>query len=57
MLRSRRLDGPFWAVLLAGALGVGTLAFFGLAAAVQDRPIPDAAIMTTDHCPPPRDLR
>ncbi|MBX3209880.1 MAG: hypothetical protein KF764_32925 [Labilithrix sp.] len=56
MIRSARLDAPFWAALLLGLLAAGTLGCFGLAAAAQASAPADAEILTTDHCPPPAEL-
>jgi len=56
MKRSARWDAPFWACLLLGAVAAGSLGCFGLAAAAQASRAPDAAILTTDDCPPPAEL-
>lgn len=49
-----RWDAPFWAVLVLGALSVGSLACFGFAAA-QPEP-PNMAILSTDNISPPAEF-
>jgi len=44
-----RFDAPFWAVLLAGVILVGSLGCLSLAAAAQDaQQSGDCAVLTTD---------
>jgi hypothetical protein len=50
-----KLDAPFWAFLLLGLIGLGSLGCLGIAVA-QTGPAPQAEILTTDNCPPPLDL-
>lgn len=44
-----RFDAPFWAALLAGAILVGSLGFFGLAAAAQGAARADTVIVSVDQ--------
>lgn len=48
-----RWDAPFWGAVLVVVVSIGSLGCFGLAAAIQANPPPDAEILTTDNSPPP----
>jgi len=51
----KHLDAPFWVMLLVGLFSLGSLGFFGIAAASQ-RPTVEADILDTDDFQPPTDL-
>jgi hypothetical protein len=51
-----RFDAPFWVAVLVGLFSLSSLGCFGLAAIVQAEAPAPAAVMSTDDCPPPRDL-
>ncbi len=47
-------DAPFWAFVVLGAISLGTLGCFGVAAA--QRAPADIDVLTTDNIPPPAEF-
>jgi hypothetical protein len=56
MVRISRLDAPFWGVLVVGLFCAGALGCLGVGLVAARTSPMTAEVMTTDHCPPPRDL-
>lgn len=49
MNETSRFDGPFWGVLLAACVIVGSIACFGLASAASDASHADASLLSTEN--------
>ena len=47
-MSAARFDGPFWILLVAGVILVGSFGCFGLAAAAQDAAQGHAAVLAVD---------
>lgn len=47
-MKTSRFDGPFWGLLVLGAVLVGSLAMIGLAAAAQQAAHSDVAVVVVD---------